>query len=67
MIKKQFNDTQELWVWLFENSKMMNNSKISDCRYSQEIDKQMDSICKKLKDNKTVTRHGFQIFVDYIL
>ena len=54
-----FEDTPDLWNWLAYKSKMFSNSKVSDERFSKEIDKQMDNICEKLKNNKIVKKHGF--------
>ncbi len=62
-MKKVFEDTLELWVWLFNNSKQI-NSKMSDNAYSKEIDRQLDLICYNIKQGKKVFRHGFEIILD---
>ena len=67
MKTKIFKDTHDLFCWLFNNSKMASDLRVSDRRYSREIDNQLDNICKKLKQGKTVIRHNFIIKVEEYL
>ena len=62
-MEKVFEDTLDLWMWLFENSKQF-TSKMSDDAFSEEIDKQLDNVCREIKLKGFAKRHGHIIKVE---
>ncbi len=56
-----FDDTSDLWVWLFSNNNNFSNKKMSDEKFSKEIDSQFDKVCKEIKEK------GFAIKNETIL